>query len=343
MGSKAPPVPETPDYAAANREGILTDIETLPTRRLLDQSARLGRKGEFELDGKTYEYDFTGLGDADWNRAQLEVDRESAFGKAQDLLDIQAQFGRQFLETSREQLKASDPIGFAMREKLGQAVTSELDAGRGMSASQRRSIEQSTRLAQVARGNVNGLAPAVQEALATSGAADQLFQQRQQNAAAFLSGTTPLSQFGQLRNAGQGAAPFQAMATQAIGLDPNAGQNAAQFALSRYGTQAEIYKTQMENNQNPWMQGLGMAAGMAGQLGAASMMGGVCWVAREVYGEDNPKWMQFRDWVLNKASDDFREFYIASGERIAEAIKDKPSVKAAIRNWMDSKLEVSHG
>lgn len=343
MGSSAPPAPEAPDYAAANREGILADIETLPIRRLIDQSARLGRKGEFVLDGETFEYDFTGLGDADWNRAKMQIDRESAIGKARDLLDIQQQFGQQFLETSREQLKASDPIGFAMREKLGQAVTSELDAGRGMSASQRRSIEQSTRLSQVARGNVNGLAPAVQEALTTSGAADQLFQQRQQNASAFLSGTTPLSQFGQLRNAGQGAAPFQAMATQAVGLNANAGQQAAQFALSSYGTQAQVYNTQMANQSNPWMQGLGMAGGLAGQLGSAAMLGGVCWVAREVYGEDSPKWKRFRDWVLNEASDDFREFYIANGERIAEAIKDKPSVKAVIRNWMDSKLEVSHG
>lgn len=343
MGSKAPPPPETPDYAAANREGILTDIETLPVRRQIDTASRLGRSGSFELDGKTYDFDFGGLGDADVNAAQLEIDRKSAFAQAQNLLDIQGEFGQRFLETSRDQLKASDPIGFALREKLGQAVTSELDAGRGMSASQRRAVEQSTRLAQVSRGNVDGLAPAVQEALTTSGAADQLFQQRQQNAAAFLSGTTPLSQFGQLRNAGQGAAPFQSLATSAIGLNANAGQQAAQFALSSYGTQAQVYNTQMANQSNPWMQGLGMAGGLAGQLGSAAMLGGVCWVAREVYGEDNPKWMQFRDWVINKASDDFREFYIANGERIAEAIKDKPSVKATIRNWMDAKLEVSHG
>jgi len=67
--------------------------------------------------------------------------------------------------------------------------------------------------------------------------------------------------------------------------------------------------------------------------------GGVfCWVAREVYGEDNPKWLQFREWMLTKASDNLRNFYTEYGERIAESIRNKPKIKSIIRKWMDSKI-----
>ena len=64
-----------------------------------------------------------------------------------------------------------------------------------------------------------------------------------------------------------------------------------------------------------------------------------CWVAREVYGIDNPKWLQFREWMLTKASDNLRNFYIEYGERIAESIRNKPRIKAIIREWMDGKIK----
>jgi hypothetical protein len=264
MGQKQPAAPVTPDYAAANREGILTDIETLPQRRQIDVASRLGMTGSFDLDGETFSYDFSGLGDADVNDAQLDINRQSAFGQAQDLLDIQSEFGQEFLETSRDQLKASDPIGFALREKLGQSVTTELDSGRALSDGERRGVQQSTRASQAARGNVNGVAAGVQEVMAQSQFGEQRFQQRQQNAAAFLSGTTPLSQFGQLRQAGAGAAPFQSLAGNAVGLDRNAGAAAAAFSQQSFGTQSQVYNTQMSNQSNPWMEGLGMVAGVAG-------------------------------------------------------------------------------
>ena len=64
-----------------------------------------------------------------------------------------------------------------------------------------------------------------------------------------------------------------------------------------------------------------------------------CWVAREVYGVDNPKWLQFREWMLTEASDILRNYYIEYGERIAEWIRNKPRIKAIIRKWMDSKIK----
>jgi hypothetical protein len=346
MGSKTPPAPAAPDYAAANREGILADIETLPARRQIEYASRLGQAGSFMLDGKEYSYDFGGLGDEALATAQAGIDRSSAFGQAQNMLDIQEQYGQRFLENSRDQLKASDPIGFALREKMGQNVTDDLALGRSVSDGERRNVQQAVRGQQTARGNISGVAAATQEVMAQSQFGENRYQQRTQNAGAFLAGTTPLSQFGQLQGAARGAAPYRPSGVSGIGQNMNAGNQAAQFAQQSFGTQAQVYNTQMSNQSNPWMEGLGMAVGTASQIGAASLTGGgslipslTCWVAREVYGEDNPKWKEFRSWVLNDADEDFREFYLANGEKIAESIKDKPEVKASLRKWMDTKIK----
>lgn len=61
----------------------------------------------------------------------------------------------------------------------------------------------------------------------------------------------------------------------------------------------------------------------------------VCWVARAVYGETNPRWIQFRQWLLGEAPSWFRNLYIAHGERFARWIAPHPGVKSVIRRWMD--------
>lgn len=64
-----------------------------------------------------------------------------------------------------------------------------------------------------------------------------------------------------------------------------------------------------------------------------------CWVAREVYGTDNPRWLIFRDWMLNRAPSRFRTLYFGYGERFARFISDKPRLKAIIRCWMDTRIK----
>ena len=80
----------------------------------------------------------------------------------------------------------------------------------------------------------------------------------------------------------------------------------------------------------------------AGQIGAAALpylLSSIfCWVAREVYGEDNPKWMQFRDWMFRHAPAWFFNFYLENGEKIAAWLKRHPWAKRPIRMWMDSRI-----
>lgn len=64
-----------------------------------------------------------------------------------------------------------------------------------------------------------------------------------------------------------------------------------------------------------------------------------CWVAREVYGEDNPKWLVFRHWVLFHAPDWFRDGYMKHGPQIAEWLKQHPVFKLPVRVFMDSRID----
>jgi hypothetical protein len=111
----------------------------------------------------------------------------------------------------------------------------------------------------------------------------------------------------------------------------------ANYLSSTYGAQVGAISRQPNAFQN-FATAAGGVKDLAGGFGALAGAGLLCWVAREVYGIDNPKWMQFREWMLTKASDNLRNFYIEYGERIAESIRNKPKIKAIIRKWMDSKI-----
>lgn len=69
------------------------------------------------------------------------------------------------------------------------------------------------------------------------------------------------------------------------------------------------------------------------QLGASV----VCWVAREVYGEDDPKWLQFREWVIGYSPDWFYKAYSKYGEKVAKVVAKVPALKLVIRPFMDAK------
>ncbi len=125
-----------------------------------------------------------------------------------------------------------------------------------------------------------------------------------------------------------GGAQYGLSAGPGVAFNPEAGLS---YALGQQGNQGNLAAAQAGASA----QRQAGIFGALGTIGAAAM----CWVAREVYGESNPKWKQFRSWMLNKAPAWFRELYIRNGEQVAESIKDKPEIKARIKVFMDSKLE----
>lgn len=83
----------------------------------------------------------------------------------------------------------------------------------------------------------------------------------------------------------------------------------------------------------------GTAAGGSAIGGILSALGALfCWVARECYGDD-PRWLEFREWMLRAPSWLF-VLYLRHGERFANWISDKPVWKWIIRQTMNLILYV---
>jgi hypothetical protein len=70
-------------------------------------------------------------------------------------------------------------------------------------------------------------------------------------------------------------------------------------------------------------------------LGMVAMAAMMCWVAREVYGPENPAWLEFRNWLLTNGSERRLSKYLKNGPKIAEYISTRPGWKNKLRNWMD--------
>ena len=119
------------------------------------------------------------------------------------------------------------------------------------------------------------------------------------------------------------------LAGQPIGpqlFDPNVGIN---LALQQRGQDMELAGANAQAS----------GAIFGGLLGGAGAFFGKCWVAREVYGEYNPKWIEFREWLTNEAPRWFDKLYVNYGERFAKFISNKPRLKLIIRNWMDTRIK----
>jgi len=193
--------PQTPDYNKAAAAGVQADLETYPQRYLTEAASKMG--GKVTIGGQTY--DFTGLGDA--QNAAVMSDK-----MAQTLLNIQQNYGSDYVKQSLADLKQADPKGYASRQQLFDQIMAQADAqpNRPMASDLQTSImgalqsagrldpkelsqvQQSVRGGQVARGNTLGNAATSQEASAAVNASDTLRNQTQATAQGFLqSGVTP--------------------------------------------------------------------------------------------------------------------------------------------------------
>lgn len=81
------------------------------------------------------------------------------------------------------------------------------------------------------------------------------------------------------------------------------------------------------------MKTAGSAAAIVATAAAA-----YCWVARSVYGWQNPKWQEFRSWMLLEAPGWFQKFYLKHGPQIAFWLDHHPWAKPPVRTVMDAIL-----
>jgi hypothetical protein len=197
--------PNIPDPNKAAVAGATANAENFPFQYIINQLAQLG--GSATVNGK--DYDFTGLGTAD--NAAVMSDK-----MAQALLDIQKNYGADFVKQRLADLQQADPQGFAARKQLFDKiladsqkaapnakmssdlqglVNQQLSSGGRLTTganSETEEVQQGVRGNQIANGIFLGNAPATQEATAVEQAGEQKRNAVQGEAAKYLaSGVSP--------------------------------------------------------------------------------------------------------------------------------------------------------
>jgi len=126
---------------------------------------------------------------------------------------------------------------------------------------------------------------------------------------------------------------------------------AYQFENTKNKFQRDWTANQVKAMPDPFMAALGDAfiqdeqaiMELVGQVAGMAASGAVaCWVAREVYGTKDNKWKLFRHWLLNIGPKWFRNIYLKYGQRFAQWLKGKNTLKKLIGRWMDSKVEMAY-
>lgn len=220
----------------------------------------------------------------------------------------------------------------------GQAMT-ELGAGRGLTAEMEKYSQQAARSAMAARG-LSGNQAVAQEVLNSYQMGNMREDRSRTFATQVLGNDMNIAQAGynqygapMMQGMMQGFSPT-GIATNAMGMNSSLGpqfinpqdQMAQNINAGNYNAQLQANVATASNN----------AAVIGGGLSAAgSIFKGVCWVAREVYGVENPDWLIFREWLYDKAPAWFRKFYLKHGEKFAEFISNKPMLKSIVRSAMN--------
>lgn len=120
-----------------------------------------------------------------------------------------------------------------------------------------------------------------------------------------------------------------------INLALQQNQNTANYNSNIFSAQASLAGAQSQA-KGALFSGLLQGLSSVASAGIGKIP---CWVAREVYGEDNPKWRVFREWLTLCAPKWFYNLYVKHGKRFAAWLKDKHVLKAFIRYWMDGRVE----
>ena len=265
---------------------------------------------------------------------------QSAAEKAQRLADVTAveQLGGRAVTAFRE----ADPRREALMSALNEQAMGDLAAGSALDPETRRQLEQQVRAGQAQRGFGLGPVDLFEEAMTTGLAGQQRKQQRLQNVFSVAG-----------LNANSSIDPFMAILGRSA-MSPQSGQNqvstAAGFLNSgptlfnpESGYSQDLYNTNYNARAAALINAQNASAGLWGAgIGALGRVGGgllgFCWVAREVYGEDNIRWIWYRNWLMNDAPGWFRWLYGTFGEWFAAWLHRHPGLKPRIRAWMDARI-----
>lgn len=228
-------------------------------------------------------------------------------------------------------------------------VANLLGYGGNLSPSELRNVQQSSRAGFAARGLDGTNASVVDESMQTDAARrNRLYQDMglasgvvgQNQAQAGINNSFTANLLGQANNATSTSNayarnqfdPFNNYGMDLSNTNYNAGQ-ARNIAALNASTAVNIANSNAS-----------AAESSANKTAAYNLIGawlGRCWVAREVYSEDNYQWRLFRLWLETKAPKWFVRLYDRHGPAFARYLKTHPRIKALVRLWMDRKVALA--
>lgn len=246
--------------------------------------------------------------------------RSSTTKRGGDLADFEA-LGPEYVA----QLRATNPL----LAQYYDTAQSNLALGSSLSPQQQQELEQYVRRGQAGRGMGLGPTDVYEEALAKTSYGEQLRQNRMGEARGAL------GLYGDIFQATTGRPTMSPAPAGAQVQAPNSGIGIEDY-LS-YGVNREVQGRNLNSAQSAAK--MGMAGNIiGGLLSGAGGFAAMCWVAREIYGAKNPKWMLFRHWMLERAPEQLRELYLKNGARLADKLKELPSLKGPIKAFMEEKI-----
>lgn len=293
----------------------------------------------------------------------IGVGKNIQLGQAQNNADVaNSDSGRAALDAAINADRTANPEFYSTRE-LEAARLSDLlksiDLTGGLSGSENRALDQSIARQNQQLGMLN--APSAINAASNAMQYGEKTYERQQNAKndlnkALTTATSflPASKSGidawniatggpdTSTKTGAGAlGVFQGLTT---GAGASGAQNTGNLLNTMFGSGSSMAQTAAQAAASQptgfgnLMSGLTLgvnALGAAAKYNESTKTQGSCWVAREVYGIENPAWLIFREWMLNDSPSWFRKTYLKYGERFAAWLKRNQWLKPTIKMFMD--------
>ncbi len=261
------------------------------------------------------------------------IDAQGRYGNA-----LAGMYGQMGAAATQASIDSLDPDARRNYMLMQQQAADDLSLGTELNAQETSIAQGAARAAAQARGLQFSRQGGDLEILNTFQMGQARQNQRRQYAGAALQTAQGVQQFGAqayLAPAMQGSALYslpgmvQGAESAMQGYGPRVLQPESQYLGDIRNARLQM---QMAADQANATKRAGMMSGIA-TLGAAAIF--ACWVAREVYGKDNPKWLVFREWLFTCAPEWLYDLYMEHGERFAKFISDKPLLKWAIRKAMD--------
>ena len=345
----APDMPEPRSYAKEMGDTLETQIDLAPDKFAAEASDEYGRPAYAQLDLRVLRETMMGkdgqpgllelyenevmprLGQAEANSRR--VAREADIKDVEDL-GVRAS----------EAFKAANPEQAELQAELNRQAMEDLRAGASLPPSLTREMEQFIRTGRSDLGFGHGMADLGAEVFMKGSAAEQMQRNRRayaQQIAGMNAANTQDPFMAILGRPGVSVNQAGMIAGQGQGMNPgNTFNPESAYAGSLYANNfnaAGNAAIAAANNRTA-LAGAGLSA--AGDFGGSAMMASaLCWVAREVYGEDNPQWICFRRWLLSKAPNWLLSLYKKHGEKFAGWLSKNEWLKPAIRKFMDSRIK----